>query len=857
MRLAGGRLLCGGSWSGRFTDQQGRAFVGRDAFNGLPLWDRPETNSRMRPKMERVTVADGTRVISVAVEGEFARAIDARTGKDLRIYDQGLRSVVTGTGRNGQGCGATMVQALVGGQLLQGQGRDVVSLDVASGTRQWGWQPPDGQTVAWMAVGGGMVYVAVSDLTETSFYSYNNFFWFISRVAALDLATGRQVWVSDAVKDFSTFGLVYADGGVFVQHAGILRDRFFSTEPGAARASKTSVLGPLVRLDGRTGTETWRTDVGATEPKDTFWHNQFRVQDGAVYPGFGTVVRGFDVMTGEAKPRLFAPTPNATHHVIGFCSQVRGVGRGQIGGKFASFIDFSTGTLNFVSVARNNCDVGHFPAYGNIYTGSDGCGCAQFLRGTTALNSSQPVPAPVPDQDRLERGVAVQPAAADPEGAWPFMLGDDSASSKAASGVVIADKAKPAASIALPVPPAIGVIGREWQRSNARLGAVTPPVVAGDLLVAAVTDTHEVHGLDARTGARRWTHRAGGRIDSSPTCWRGLVLFGASDGTVTALRASDGALAWRFLAAPERRSIVVDGQVESLWPVHGTVLVVQGKVFAVAGRHTSADGGLWLWRLDAVTGAIEARERIDTRATNEGDAVAPLYELQGVIADALVMNGQGNLVTMGQVAIDPATLAWANLRLVNWPGDKPVLDGRPNPFRRPVEDYIQGSASIGRNTPGLLSHINAPTMGLIERRAVTTGTKGQSGLRFGTTYNYNTKYQGRRLIRDGTTLYAANPNKFERFEMKADWSAVRPVGRDGKDEGTILAKPVVDVAEGAILSGERFYLGGDRTIAILGKDGSVQGSLTVPGRMAMHGLSAAHGRLYVTQADGVIQVYAP
>ncbi|MBI5774158.1 MAG: LamG domain-containing protein, partial [Verrucomicrobia bacterium] len=68
------------------------------------------------------------------------------------------------------------------------------------------------------------------------------------------------------------------------------------------------------------------------------------------------------------------------------------------------------------------------------------------------------------------------------------------------------------------------------------------------------------------------------------------------------LRANDGALIGRFQAAPGDRRHAAWEQVESVWPVHGSVLVENGTVNAVAGRSMFLDGGLRFVRLDALTG---------------------------------------------------------------------------------------------------------------------------------------------------------------------------------------------------------------------------------------------------------------
>ena len=44
-------------------------------------------------------------------------------------------------------------------------------------------------------------------------------------------------------------------------------------------------------------------------------------------------------------------------------------------------------------------------------------------------------------------------------------------------------------------------------------------------------------------------------------------------GWVYCLRMEDGTLIWRFRAAPMDKRLIAYEQVESLWPVHGSVLI--------------------------------------------------------------------------------------------------------------------------------------------------------------------------------------------------------------------------------------------------------------------------------------------
>jgi hypothetical protein len=153
-------------------------------------------------------------------------------------------------------------------------------------------------------------------------------------------------------------------------------------------------------------------------------------------------------------------------------------------------------------------------------------------------------------------------------------------------------------------------LAQKWQ---AVVGpTITPPVVAEGRLLVADKDAHTVHALDAERGRALWTYTAGGRIDSPPTYFAGMVLFGSADGCVYCLQAETGAERWRFTAAPRERRITALGQVESAWPVHGSVVVqhdVTAKpprplVYFTAGRSTFLDGGIYAYALDPQDGQL-------------------------------------------------------------------------------------------------------------------------------------------------------------------------------------------------------------------------------------------------------------
>jgi hypothetical protein len=172
-----------------------------------------------------------------------------------------------------------------------------------------------------------------------------------------------------------------------------------------------------------------------------------------------------------------------------------------------------------------------------------------------------------------------------------------------------------------------------------------------------LTDEHRVAALDASNGKERWRFWAGARIDTPPTYHKDSLLFGSADGWVYCLRAEDGELIWRFRGGPCDRRIGAFGQLESVWPVHGSVLVLDDVVYFVVGRSSQLDGGMWVYGLDAATGALRYRTKLE--GPDYGvEGLAQNYRLpMGALPD--VLQSDGELIFMRQLVFD-AKLAKAN-----------------------------------------------------------------------------------------------------------------------------------------------------------------------------------------------------
>ncbi len=132
-------------------------------------------------------------------------------------------------------------------------------------------------------------------------------------------------------------------------------------------------------------------------------------------------------------------------------------------------------------------------------------------------------------------------------------------------------------------------------------------------------DTHTLHALDEATGKETMVVYLPRSDRFPPTIHRGRVCFGANDGWIYSLDAKDGAMVWRYRAAPLDRRTMAYEQLESLWPVHGSVLVYNDMLYAVAGRSIFLDGGLRLLRLKVETGEKLSETIMDDKNPDTGN----------------------------------------------------------------------------------------------------------------------------------------------------------------------------------------------------------------------------------------------
>jgi len=626
--------------------------VARDAFNGVILWERPVgpweghlRSFRMGPpNIARRLVARGDRVYVTLGYGKPLCALDAATGETVNTYEgtDGTTEILCRDGLLFLVAGDVDAQQAAEAARRRGASppaRNKRILAIEADTGRVVWSRSDSDTAELMpttlAVSGGRL-----------------FFQNAAKIFCLTASTGEDRWqaarpVGAKRPGFSAPTLVvYQD---VVLSADRATPAEVKREP--ERSHKTSWVdaptGELIAFSADTGERLWSAKCREcfNAPVDVL------VADGLVWTGEVAIAAdpgitaGRDPHTGQIKRTRPA---DQTFFNVGMphhrCHRNRATDRYLVLGRAGvEFIDLTSGEAMPNHWIRGTCQFGTLPCNGLLYVPPHSCACYSKakLNGFLALapqRERQPRGGPGEDDTRLQRGPAfaqaIHPSSFSPHPSqnWPTYRHDATRSGSTRSPVPVDLKPK-------------------WQ---AKLGTrLTSPTIAEGKVFVASVDDHTVHALDAEDGRPLWRYTAGGRVDSPPTIAEGLAVFGSADGWVYCLRAADGALVWRFRAAPEDRRVVAYGQLESVWPVHGSVLVEDGVVYVAAGRSSYLDGGIHLHRLDLATGNSLSATCIDSRDPKTGrqpKGVVEMFDLPGALPD--VLSGDGPFVYMRHMKFD-------------------------------------------------------------------------------------------------------------------------------------------------------------------------------------------------------------
>jgi len=644
--------------------------VARDAFNGVLLWKKKIApwENQLRPfrsgpaELPRRLVAVGQKVYVTLGYSKPVTALDAATGELLRTYEgtENTHEIIAHGGNLYLVVSAPLTEdSPTTGKVLrhfpvwrgsypeyvtQYMPKHICVVNAESGKLVWKKQDSEVRHILplTLTVNDGQVF----------FQNENH-------LIALAAQSGDVLWRADrpVIRHryaWLTPTLLVKDGVVLSAD----RSPLSPVDTGGQdrtqiewRVSANHILtnGEIMAFSAKTGRKLWTAPCheGFNSPVDLF------VANGKVWSGILAwgkqpgITKVYDLHTGNV---VATRSPDQQTYTLGFghsrCYRHKATSKYVIHGRAGvEFVDMNADRVIANHWVRGACQYGILPCNGLVYAPTHPCACyiTAKLSGFNALAGGERATPGAKSEmsDRLEKGPAYSEISHFRKGygpqanrksevgkeEWATYRGDNARSG--AAGFSLSPNLRP-----------------KWER--ALPGPLTAVVAAEGRLYVAQRDAHTVHAFEADDGSPLWCYAVTGRVDSPPTVQGGLVYFGSGDGCMYCLRAEDGKLVWRFRIAPESRQIVSYGQLESVWPVHGSVLVCAGPkdarsvAYAAAGRSSYVDGGVYLYGLDAVTGEPITRRRIshrDPKTDQEPQEMIRRTNMPGAIPDVLATDG--------------------------------------------------------------------------------------------------------------------------------------------------------------------------------------------------------------------------
>jgi len=817
------------------------ALVARDAQNGLLLWKRPIENWGWRTwsaiefaglirfknpgQVYRRLVAAGDVVYVTLGFDQPVVALEGTTGKTIRRY--------AGTENTAEILHDRGLLFLVRNEADDPRGKSVLAVRAESGEILW-------ETKGYRGTSGhGDELQRFTDAYLT-LDSDKLFFINGDDLVALDADSGKEAWRSprpEMEKNiFGHYEFNHANLCTLVYHDGVLLlgQMFPFPDNLNARQQKEMVLRAMDAESGDTLWEFRGMTLAHFTPPDVF------VNHGLVWTlrKGDVALLGLDLRTGKIKREYPVKDMLVGHHHR--CYRNKATERFYLAGEEGiEYIDFNTGELDVHHWIRGVCSYGIMPANGLIYLPTHSCGCHNNakLNGFIAL-TAQEVPTepaaaepsaaePTPAETRLQKGLAFgqrgEPAAAPPDD-WPAFKHDNRRSNHAATDVPVEASER-----------WVQPLGGQW----------SPPVVAGDRVLVSSREGCRVACLDAKTGKLRWQFITEGGVDTPPTLNRGRAIFGTRGGFVYALDADDGQLIWRFRAAPVDLRLTAFGRLESPWPLNGSVLVENNRVYCVAGRSMHLNSGLYVFVLDADTGEVLQQTRLEADASTKG-------EVQGaVLPDVLVSDGQS--IGMRNMRFNPDDVSQhthargGRLLAAN---DGGLLD--PTWFNSTFW-------TLGNHRGQMLAFDEASVYGIKAYSKFVTKSYPHDIFTPGTGYRLFAAKKGTPLFSGPTRRNSAKPAGRKRAASASSrWEigvAVRARALVVTDRQVWLAgvPDVVDEKDPwAAFEGRE---GG--VLAVFSKeDGRKLGEQRLDSLPVYDGMAAAHGRLFLSTTDGGVVCFS-
>ncbi len=816
--------------------------VARDAFNGAVLWKKPITRwlTRFWPwksgpaQMPRKLVAVGDRVYAPLDINGPLKQFDAATGRELQTYagtgaaeeiihTDGILLVQVNPDPSNM---AELEEQRRKRRHFSYDGRNRAVIDHDKARRVVAIEAGSGKTL-WTRIGPRVSPLSLASLNNNVIYHDGQ------HVVCLDLKTGKEKWKSEAIPE--RLQMYSEEAPTVVLHEKVV---FY------ARAKK------LTALSMADGGVLWKSDWTTDDYRSPV---TVMLMNGLVWSMNITSARsngtftGRDPVTGEVRKQFdLPPFKGIGHHR---CYKAKASGDYVLLSRSGvEYVDPTKESYEENHWVRGACLYGIMPANGMLYSTPHACACyiKGKLNGFTAMSPGPTARLPLPDYETTptEKGAAFGRAAKSgvAPGDWPTYRGDVARSGRSVTKVTTDLK-------------------QAWKT---RLdGDLTSLVVAEGKAFVAQRDRNTLHALHADSGSPAWRFTAGGKIDSPPTISGGRAYFGSADGSVYCLGADDGVLVWRTRAAPVERRVMAFNRVESAWPVHGSVVVQKGAVYAAAGRSSFLDGGIHIVKLDADTGELIFTYNVYDLESGKQPPLTSSFDMQGALPD--ILSGDGERVFMRHLGFDAETLSprepaphafspagyldntwWHRIYMVYGDDTKAGYGGwwqagNKLPAGRILVHDDKSVYAFGRSAyPGM----NSAQFGRGEKYILYAAEK-RSGPEPDLTEINQARRRGKDLGIDWAK-YRTTPIKWSR-EIPFHVRGMAIAG-----DTLFAAGPYGD----AVRSMDSFVgRRGARIGAFSTKDGKPLANVVVDALPVWDGLVAANGRLYAAMSDGTVQSF--
>ena len=787
----------------------------RDAFNGTLLWKRPIAewfphiiNWGQTPReLQRKLVAAGDRVYVTLGLYSPLSAVDAATGETVKVYEDtdGTEEIVLHRGvlllavqgvteeRTAELARFTELLARKESPLddrdsadplvkrlreTEGKGKKtVLAVDAQTGRELWRQTDENA---------AGLRTYSLCAQGDRVFYQTGN------RVICLDLESGQTLWSASAPPLRLVHGeSVFCVGGEAMKALAVADGQVQWTEKPLLVDTRDAFIA---------GGSLWLGGFKA-------WQGRKSGKRGPAWGPYFATQR--DPATGKVLMHIEPENPGHHHR----CYNNKATDRYIIGGRRGTeFIDLEEGEVLWNSWARGVCKYGVMPSNGLLYTPPHACGCyvGAKLTGFNALaarGKGRDEGREARDEGVLERGPAYGGGTLGGEGEWSMYRCDAERSGFSPGAVPVG-------------------LGRRWEAAVG--GRISSPTVAEGKVFVAAVDGHEVVAIDADSGEPAWRFTAGARVDSPPSLYEGRAIFGCRDGYVYSVRASDGALAWRLRAARRERWIAVCGQLESVSPVLGSVLIRDGVVHLTAGRTSYTDGGIDLCRVEPGTGELLSRTAIyspDPETGRQPAQSAPAA-MPGTRAD--ILTSDGDCIYLRDMPFDHR--------------GKLLSEGNPHLFT--LTDFLDDSWPhrsywIFGTRPSISTGCSRQEKDLVFGRLLVFNDSTIIG------YGRKTLHWSNRLQDGAYRLFAV-----KRGEVETQWAKPLPI----TVRAMVLADKVLFVAGFPKATSpwleERDEDAGAVLMAVSALDGAVLGKSTLAAPPAFDGMAATGGRLYISLENG-------